>query len=182
MQLPLPRLPGVGKVTAEKLARFGLHHCRDVLAFDTDLLRKHFGSFAGILLQMCQGRDDRVVRARDERKSVSIERTFAQDFDSAEQMMISLPELLAGLQQRYQKISDKYSVGKKFVKLKFDNFVQTTKEMTIHQASDPYAVDDFRRLIYASWQRQKRSIRLLGVGFRLQSTSAHPLQLCLPLQ
>lgn len=182
LPLPLRCLPGVGKVTAEKLARFGLYHCRDVLAFDADFLRKHFGSFAGVLLLMCQGRDDRVVCARAERKSVSIERTFVHDLDTAEQMMSNLPELLGGLQQRYQKISTKYAVGKKFVKLKFDNFVQTTKEMTISQASDPYSVDDFRRLVYASWQRQKRSIRLLGVGFRLQPTVVHPLQLTLPFQ
>jgi len=179
-QLSLSCIPGVGKVTQDKLARFGLHYCRDVAAFDEELLIKHFGSFARSLIQMCHGIDNREVSPRSCRKSISLEHTYPEDLSTSEQIVGCLPGLLEGLRRRLGRLDTSYGIHKKFVKLKFDNFVQTTREMLIAQTSDPFSESDFRRLLQLSWQREKRAVRLIGVGFRLNQVKNIPEQLDLP--
>jgi len=178
-ELPLNKLPGVGKVTARKLSKLGLHQGRDILACEKATLLANFGSFAHPLLQMAQGVDSRNVIALRERKSISVERTFASDLPSLQSLGSCLDELIANLNQRYTKLSSNYSAVKRFVKLKFDNFQQTTIEMTLAQQSDPFSNADFLRLVTASWYRHKRAVRLMGVGFRLRNNRGCPEQLSL---
>src|ERR1700689_1762774 len=41
--LPVERLPGLGKVTAERLANFGIHTVGDLRAMDLEKIESHFG-------------------------------------------------------------------------------------------------------------------------------------------
>ena len=179
--LSLSRLPGVGKVTADKLARYGLYNCQDIRNCDTNRLLREFGGSFERFIRMAKGIDESEVAPRQERKSISIERTFPTDLESASDLSKSLPDLLDGLKQRYDKIAGRYFVSKKFVKLKFDNFEQTTVETSLGRNSDLFSFSDFQRLMQVSWLRQKRCVRLIGVGFRLAQPNSCPEQLHLPL-
>ncbi len=53
--LPLKKIPGVGKVTQAKLAKFGLITCQDIRDFGEAALSQHFGSFANHLFQRAWG-------------------------------------------------------------------------------------------------------------------------------
>jgi len=55
--LPLRKIPGVGKVSAQKLAKLGLNTCQDVRNFGEPLLVKQFGKFGRALYQRALGID-----------------------------------------------------------------------------------------------------------------------------
>ncbi len=126
--LPLRKIPGVGQKTAEKLAKLGLHLCRDIQQADLNLLVKEFGSFAEVLLERSQGIDLRAVEPERERKSVAVEHTFSQDLLHLEQGHASLAELYQKLIRRIERCDAQHQIQKIGVKLKFQDFRQTTIE------------------------------------------------------
>ena len=69
-QLPLSKIPGVGKVTAKRLEEVGLITCADVQQYDLAQLLKRFGKFGRVLWERCQGIDRREISSERLRKSV----------------------------------------------------------------------------------------------------------------
>jgi DNA polymerase-4 len=52
-QLPLSKLPGIGKITAKRLEEVGLITCADVQQYDLALLLTRFGKFGRVLWERC---------------------------------------------------------------------------------------------------------------------------------
>lgn len=175
--LPVKSLPGVGAVTEGRLHRYGLYSCADVQAWGLDKLIHHFGSFGDKLHRMSHGHDDRPVVASRIRKSVSVERTYAEDIDGTEHFAGAVDELLEDLNRRFERISDDYSPSKQFVKLKFDDFRQTTLEAPLSGRRGWGDAQQFCRLLQAAWHRYKRPVRLVGLGLRLHDRLAAARQL-----
>lgn len=161
--LPVKKLHGVGKVTAAKMKRLGLEHCGDLKKLGKEKLRKHFGSFGDRLHELSQGIDNRTVRIKRIRKSLSVENTFAEDLPSLESCLDALPELEEQLLRRMQKLKDSYQIQKQFVKIKFHDFVSTTVEM-ISPTTD---TENYRTLCEQGFARGNKPVRLLGMGVKL---------------
>ncbi|ACR10692.1 DNA polymerase IV [Teredinibacter turnerae] len=178
--LPLQKLPGVGKVTREKLAREGLLYCRDLESYSEHELVQRFGRFGANLKRMSVGIDEREVKSSRERKSLSIETTFARDISSPGEIADQIDQLVVGLEERYNKLQRKVAVSKKFVKLKFDDFTQTTLESSVSRCGKIFSSQEFERMCYAAWARQKRPLRLLGVGLSFAERSHPQAQLSFP--
>lgn len=167
--LPLRKIPGVGQKTAEKLAKLGLHLCRDIQQADLNLLVKEFGSFAEVLLERSQGIDFRAVEPERERKSVAVEHTFSQDLLHLEQGHASLAELYQKLIRRIERCDAQHQIQKIGVKLKFQDFRQTT----IERQHPELNFDILQQLLQQAWQRgDGRSVRLVGIHVGLKSTAA----------
>ncbi len=175
LSLGVSKLPGVGPVTAKKMARNGIYTCRDIQNFGLQQLIRLFGAYGPRLYRMSKGMDDHVVGFRSRRKSLSVERTFEKDFSHMEPLLPMLDELLASLARRYEKFSATQKINKAFVKLKFSDFSITTIEAAF-SGSRRQEKAIFERLLYAAWQRKKMPIRLLGVGFRLRAVPERQLQ------
>jgi DNA polymerase-4 len=77
--LPVARLPGVGEVMAERLARLAIHRVGELRAVPTPLLVHRFGAFGLRLAELARGIDDSPVRPSRLRQSLSAEDTFAED-------------------------------------------------------------------------------------------------------
>lgn len=161
-QLPVSRIYGVGKVTADKMHRLGIHTCGDLRAYSVVELSEAFGSFGPRLYQLCRGVDERPVRTSRRRKSLSVEHTFEQDLISLAACLEQLPALLRQLQERLQRLEDDYLVVKGFVKVKFDDFTSTTLE----RAGTGARLEDYRLLLEEAFERGARPVRLLGLGVR----------------
>lgn len=174
VDLPVKKLHGVGAKTAEKLHSHGLYTCGDVRTWSQNALVTQFGRFGERLHELAHGRDDRPVKVSRIRKSISTENTFAQDLPDLAACEAELPALLADLQQRYQRLEG-YRVTGCLVKVKFNDFTQTTTEHATESPAPPH----FSALLQTGWQRGARPVRLLGVGYRLQplATTASPEQL-----
>ena len=76
--LPVAKLFGVGRVTAARLQQMGRHACGDLRAWP-ERIAGRFGKFGGRLYELCRGIDLRPVLPDRERKSVSVEETYAVD-------------------------------------------------------------------------------------------------------
>ena len=77
--LPVERLPGVGKVTAERLASLGVHTVGDLRGMDLAALEGHFGRHGLRLHELAFGIDESEVVPDRPTKSISAEDTFERD-------------------------------------------------------------------------------------------------------
>ena len=163
--LPVSKINGVGKVTTEKLRRLGVETCSDLQTLTLETLVKNFGKYGVRLSELAQGIDDRRVQTSRIRKSISVEQTYPQDIDSEVGMREALGPVLEDLATRFAKIEHQYYPTKRFVKLTFRDFTQTTIEQAIKDRSEPwFDTTKYNRLMLEAWQRQSVPIRLLGTG------------------
>ena len=161
--LPVSRLHGVGKVTADKLSRLGITLCSDLREWDKLALLREFGSFGERLWGLARGIDERAVEADSRRQSVSVEHTFDSDLPNLQACLQQLPGLLEQLEQRLARLDDSYRPGKPYVKIKFHDFTQTTLE----QGGAGRDLDSYAVLLGAAFARGGKPVRLLGLGVRL---------------
>ncbi|CAH6815895.1 DNA polymerase IV [Vibrio sp. IB15] len=165
-ELPLEKIPGVGKVSIEKLHQAGFFTCKDIKESDyRDLLLK-FGRQGASLWKRSHGIDEREVIVERERKSVGVERTFTQNISTyAECWQVIEDKLFPELETRLEKASPSKAIIKQGIKLKFADFQQTTIEH-IHASLDR---EHFKELLSEILKRQQgREIRLLGLSVMLQ--------------
>ncbi len=79
LRLPVARLPGVGKVTEEKLKSFEILTLADLRKFDSPTLESRFGRYGVRLWELARGIDDSPVIPDRPTQSVSAEDTFEHD-------------------------------------------------------------------------------------------------------
>jgi len=162
-ELPVSKLHGVGKVTAERLKRQGIERCEDLRHWSKLKLVREFGSFGERLYGLAYGVDDRPVQNDSRRQSVSVENTFDKDLPNLEACLEKLPELMETLAVRMSRIDSSYRPGKPFVKVKFHDFTQTTLE----QAGAARDLESYQQLLAQAFARGGKPVRLLGIGVRL---------------
>ncbi len=161
--LPVDRIWGVGKVTAQRLEAQGVRTCGDVRRYDIYQFVQRFGQFGEHIYRLAQGIDERPVVSEWRRKSVSVENTYAEDLPDLDSCREQLPALLESLERRLERLDDDYRIQNCFLKMKFCDFSQTTVERQQTAPSYP----DYAMLCEQAWQRGNMPVRLLGLGARL---------------
>jgi len=78
-ELPVKRIPGVGKVMQEKLAALGINTVGQLGQRPLEELQARFGRWGSRLHELARGIDDRPVCSHSPRRSLSSEDTFATD-------------------------------------------------------------------------------------------------------
>jgi len=84
LPLPVGRLPGVGKVTGEKLAKLGIQTVGDLRTLDRSALEGSFGRYGLRLHELARGIDESEVVPDRPTQSISVEDTFEHDVLLAE--------------------------------------------------------------------------------------------------
>ena len=161
--LPVKKLPGVGKATQSTLINIGVATVSDLLRFELLELQSRFGKFGTRLYHLARGIDNNEVRPDRPVKSISSEQTFADD--------LSLGELSQATQASAERTwvaatkSDR--IGRTVVlKLKTSKFQSITRSFTPNQR--PSTVEDLTA--YALQLLDKVDLpdttkyRLVGVG------------------
>lgn len=161
--LPVNKIWGVGKVTAQRLEQLGIQTCGDVRRLDIFQFVQEFGQFGEHIHKLARGIDERPVVSEWRRKSVSVENTYDADLPDLPSCQAKIPALLEALQPRLERLDDDYRIQNCFLKMKFCDFTQTTVER--QQTTPTY--DDFAMLCEEAWQRGRMPVRLLGLGSRL---------------
>lgn len=162
--LPLKKIPGVGAVTNEKLKQLGLETCGDIQNADKALIYQQFGKFGQRLWDFAHGVDPRKVEVNRPRKSLAVENTLLSDISE-------LDEAVAIMQDQFQKLLFRLQRNwgdtplKEFkklgIKLKFDDFSQTTLE----RSTEGLKIGCFLSLLEQIWQRRNgRKVRLIGLN------------------
>ena len=171
-QLPVKKIFGVGRVTAEKMHRLGIYTCGDLRRYSVFELTERFGRFGGRLHELSLGIDNREVKTSRVRKSLSVEHTYAKDL-RVDDCEAQLPELYQKLLSRLTQLETKLPgyqqrIYKHFVKVKFNNFQSTTMECGCDSKAQ---LGLFRQLNRSATRRgDGRPVRLLGLGVRFRDT------------
>jgi DNA polymerase-4 len=84
LPLPVGRLPGVGKVTEEKLKKLDMQTVGDLRKLDLSALEGHFGRYGARLYDLARGIDKSAVVPDRPTQSVSAEDTFEHDVPLSE--------------------------------------------------------------------------------------------------
>lgn len=163
--LPLGKIPGVGKVTAGKLESLGLRTCADVQKTDLASLLKRFGKFGRVIWERSQGIDERQITNDRQRKSVGVERTLAEDIHDWEDCETIIEQLYPELERRLKKVRPDLLIARQGVKLKFNDFQQTTQEHVWPQLNKEDLIATARK----TWDERRggRGVRLVGLHVTL---------------
>jgi DNA polymerase IV len=133
--LPVERLWGVGRVTAEKLHDIGITTVRQVAAMPEATLVSILGRASGRHLHaLAHNRDPRPVETRRRRRSMGAQRALGRTPKSSEGLDATLVALVDRLARRMRKAN---RVCRTVVlRLRFDDFTRATRSHTMH---DPTA-------------------------------------------
>ena len=82
--LPVGRLPGVGKVTEENLAKLGVKTVSELRHWDLSALQQQFGRYGVRLYELTRGIDENPVVPDRPTRSISVEDTFEHDVPLSE--------------------------------------------------------------------------------------------------
>ncbi|HLE12246.1 MAG TPA: DNA polymerase IV [Bacteriovoracaceae bacterium] len=190
-KLTVDKIPGVGKVTSEKLNALGIKDCADLQKQDPNYLSAHFGSFGKTLFDFAFGLDEREVVTDFVRKSLSVEETYPQDIRPVSELLSKMDQLKSELCRRLRSFKENdqpTSVPYKlFVKLKTFDFQTHTVETSFNSNDgnnlwhnfhfSPALSDLARNLLETAYQRGQKAVRLLGIGVRLKEIPTGPIQL-----
>lgn len=172
--LPVSRLPGVGRAAQAKLDRLGIRRVRELRLAPASRLEAAFGARAATrLAALARGEDNRPVTPDREAKSISHERTFAEDVEDAGILRASLLAAVEEVGFRLRRLGRTASGVE--LKLRYDNFRTITRHRRLASPTD--ATDALwraaRQLLDASWSG--RPVRLIGMGVdRLGERASQP--------
>ncbi|MDX1754433.1 MAG: DNA polymerase IV [Marinobacter sp.] len=174
--LPVEKLFGVGKVTARKLHEQGIATCADLQQMRPETLAEHFGKQGYRLYEMAHGRDERPVVVTRVAKSLSVERTFAQDLPGRAACEAMVPELMADLERRLARKAAVTPIHKLFVKIRYSDFSTHTLERVRDSVQQPQP-EDYLPLLQELMSDAERPVRLLGLGVRFRNDQSPTQQL-----
>jgi DNA polymerase-4 len=171
--LPVEKIFGVGKVTAEKMHSLGLRTCGDLQKWDLFKLKQHFGSWFMTLHKNARGICDREVIADSERKSFSVEETFNRDLSDWAELQNELSLVYKSWHERFSKSDHVSRIRSYQIKIKYLDFQQVTRQ---HTSTALPSEQDFEKLLKNAWD-PTRPIRLLGVGVALGDSETSQMDL-----
>jgi DNA polymerase-4 len=161
--LPVGRLPGVGKVTEERLQRLGISTVSDLRSLEQGSLEKQFGRHGVRLYELARGIDDNEVVPDRPTKSISAEDTFEQDV-----LLHETEPMIRRLAEKTWTASRKESRAARTVvlKLKTSDFSIITRSHT--PGSPPSSCEELTAIALSLRERvdlgPQRRFRLVGVG------------------
>jgi DNA polymerase-4 len=79
LDLPVGRIPGVGRVTDSQLAALGIRTISELRGHDAAALERRFGKYGRRLHELARGHDERPVQPNQPTQSISAEDTFEAD-------------------------------------------------------------------------------------------------------
>ena len=176
--LALKKIPGVGKVTQEKLKALQLETLGDLQQMDEAILIQHFGKYGQQLYLYAQGIDERPVQTERERRQISKETTFYDDLILTE-CHNYWPKLIDQVWASLEK--KKLSARGVSAKLKLKNFqvLQHSKSFKQPLENKQQLEDVLQQLLIEMRISKHAQFRLIGVGVYQLSEQQDPPQLSL---
>lgn len=178
LPLPVGRLPGVGKVTGDKLAKLGAQTVKDLRTLDLPVLEYHFGRYGQRLHEFARGIDHNQVVPDRPTQSISVEDTFEHDvlLAETEPMIRRLAEKLWSASRKEPRIARTV-----VLKLKTSEFKIITRSHT--PGSPPSSCEELTDIVLKLRERvdlgPQQRYRLVGVVFsnfqEPEDTAAQPV-------
>ncbi len=162
LPLQVGRLPGVGKVTEEKLEKLGIKTVRDLRDSSLETLEGQFGRYGLRLFELSRGIDRSQVVPNRPTKSISAEDTFEQDMplSDTEPMIRRLTEKVWSASRKESRVPRTV-----VLKLKTSDFNILTRSYT--PSSPPSSCEELTTIALSLRARvdldSKQRFRLIGI-------------------
>ena len=178
--LPVERLWGVGRLTAEKLHSRGLRTVGQVARLEEELLVQLLGRASGRHLHaLAHNRDPRPVQTGGRRRSIGSQRALgrrATSWGVVDSSVIAIVD----------RVSRRLRTGRRLcrtvvLRLRFDDFTRATRSLTLPRLTDQsQTILDAARTLLASARPliERRGITLVGLSLT-NLESVDRVQLCL---
>ncbi len=160
--LPVGKISGVGSKTAKFLNDAEIQTIGELSRVPAKKLTDWFGKGGVWLWAIANGIEETPVEERPLRKSVSVEQTFERDVqnktvvrEALEALSREVHDRLLGEGLLYRTVS---------IKVRFQGFQTFTRDKThTGYVDDLSVIQDYVRLLFQEFAKDKRRIRLVGV-------------------
>ena len=163
LPLPVGRLPGVGKITEEKLVKLGIRTVGDLRTLERARLEHEFGRYGARLYELARGIDENPIVPDRPTKSISVEDTFPEDvlLGETEPMIRRLAEKLWSASRQESRVPRTV-----VLKLKTKEFKILTRSYTPNVP--PSACEELTEIALKLRERvdlgPRQRYRLVGLG------------------
>lgn len=160
--LPVSKIPGVGKKMQADLKRFGVRKSGDLLKHPRGHWEKRFGKYGGILFDKACGIDPNGVITQVKNKSCSTENTFREDTtdrDILRKWLLAQSERVGADLRRHD-----YKGRTVTLKVKYADFKQITRSRSLDRPTDTTATIFDTAMLLLDELELRRPVRLIGVG------------------
>ena len=161
--LSVKKIPMVGTQTYQLLRSMGIEKVKTVQEMPVELMESVMGKNGVSLWKKAQGIDNSPVVAWNERKSISMERTFEQDSTDVAKIrsiLISMAENLAFQLRNGNKLTACVSI-----KIRYSDFQTYSKQRIIPYTSLDQTLIQTTLELFESLYQRRILIRLIGVRF-----------------
>ncbi|WP_187170622.1 DNA polymerase IV [Salidesulfovibrio onnuriiensis] len=161
-ELPVGKIPGVGKKMREGLKRFGVYRAGDLLRHDRVYWEGRLGKSGGILHDRARGIDPNPVEPVGAAKSCSAENTFHEDTGDRSLLrkwLLAQSERVGADLRRHG-----YKGRTVTLKVKFSDFRQITRSHSLESPTDNTAAIFDLAVELLEEVDLPRPVRLIGVG------------------
>ena len=173
-KLDVRKIPGVGKVTHEHLARMNLNTLGDVRRYPHKAIINRFGKFGHRLIALSQGIDPTPVSPHTAAKSVSSENTLAKDTRERAELHPILLHHAEDVGRQLRRLHLKARTIT--LKIKYENFQLVTRSKTLERPIQ--TAESIHKLAneLLTGYHLNRKVRLIGVGASNFIAAGTPIQ------
>jgi DNA polymerase-4 len=158
-QLPVTKLWGVGKATAERMRTYGITTVADLRKKSEAWLTEFFGSESDHYYRLSRGLDERPVVPDHDAKSIGHEQTFETDLadpGAVKQVLLDQVEQVGSRLRRHALMARGVSL-----KIRFGKFQTISRSTTLPRPTDATTdLWDAARQLFDAWPFQP--VRLIG--------------------
>jgi DNA polymerase-4 len=174
-RLPVHKVPGVGKLSRKNLNHIGIYMLGDVNKYPAEMITKRFGKFGQRLIHLAKGIDKTPVSPNSVHKSVSTERTLAED-------TLDIPRLKKVLLKQSETVGRELRKMNQWaktitLKIKHDNFRLVTRRVTIANPTQSSEIIYKKASMLLDQYRLSQKVRLIGVGASAFTSAVNPVQM-----
>lgn len=168
-KLEIREFYGIGKVTAEKMYRYGIFTGKDLKEKSREFLIEHFGKSGGFYFDVVRGIHLSEVKPSRIRKSLGAERTFHKNISSEIFMLERLENIAEEIENRLLK--NKVAGKTITLKIKYSDFSLQTRSKTLPLfiSRKDLILETAKELLYQ--EKMRESVRLLGISLSNLNTS-----------
>ena len=175
--LPIAKFHGVGPATSRRLQAAGISTGADLQALAEAEAVQRLGRQGRHYWRLAHGIDDRPVQPYRDRKSLSVETTFATDLSGMASLDEAIDALAEELARRLQQAA--FLAPTVTLKIKYRDFRLTTRQTTLTAPADQVEVLAAAGRLLLRRGPLRAPIRLLGLG--VGGVTGSGQQLPLPL-
>ena len=159
--LPIRKMPGIGKVSQQKLNLMGVRLIKTLSEIPPDLLRREFGKQGVSFWKKANGIDHTPVVPYHEKKSISTERTFQTD-------TIDMIRLKSILTRMVSKLGFELRNSQKLtacitIKIRYTDFNTYTLQKRIPYTANDNTLMKCAYQLFEKLYQRRQLVRLVGV-------------------